>query len=183
MAVQFCEGNHDTHLVLRGGSNGPNHGQDAVREAAAILQRALRAREEHGDLLACTGKEPRLHHVATKLVVDCSHGNSCKDYRQQPVVARDVASRLRLLSADTDNSGDDVGDHAIAGVMLESFLKAGKQTLEVHPHPHHSSHTHSGSHPKDQLQYGMSITDGCIDVDTTVAVLEDLASAASSRAR
>ena len=66
-------GNDDTHLVLRGGSNGPNYSAEDVRSAA--------------ELLAKSGLPPHL-------MVDCSHGNSGKDAEQQSVVAADLAARI-----------------------------------------------------------------------------------------
>lgn len=90
-----------------------------------------------------------------RLVVDASHGNSGKDYRRQPVVAADVAEQLRS------------GEPGVIGVMLESFLTEGSQSLE------------SGS--ADRLAYGQSITDGCLGWDSTVSVLRDLAAAVAAR--
>jgi 3-deoxy-7-phosphoheptulonate synthase len=83
-------------------------------------------------------------------MVDCSHGNSNKDYRRQSEVAGMVAEQLRQ------------GACPIMGVMLESHLVAGNQPI-----------------PKDlsQLTYGQSITDACIDLPTTRTVLEELAAA------
>ncbi len=86
-----------------------------------------------------------------RVVVDASHANSAKDHERQPVVAAEIGSQVAA------------GSHAIVGVMLESFLVAGRQSL-------------GGT-----LTYGQSITDACIDWDTTVEVLDGLA--ASVRAR
>jgi 3-deoxy-7-phosphoheptulonate synthase len=88
-----------------------------------------------------------------RVVIDVSHDNSGKDYRRQPPVAQTVAAEI----AD--------GGRAIVGVMLESFLLAGRQEL---------------SSP-NELTYGQSITDACIDWDTTVEVLEGLADAVRTR--
>jgi 3-deoxy-7-phosphoheptulonate synthase len=88
-----------------------------------------------------------------RLVIDASHDNSRKDPSRQPEVARDIAGQI----AD--------GNEAIVGVMLESFLVAGRQDL--------------GS--ADSLTYGQSITDGCIDWDCTVEVLDRLAGAVRAR--
>jgi 3-deoxy-7-phosphoheptulonate synthase len=88
-----------------------------------------------------------------RLVIDASHDNSRKDPSRQPEIARDIAGQI----AD--------GNEAIVGVMLESFLVAGRQEL--------------GS--ADALTYGQSITDGCIDWETTVEVLDRLAGAVRSR--
>jgi 3-deoxy-7-phosphoheptulonate synthase len=83
-------------------------------------------------------------------MVDCSHGNSNKDYRRQGEVLRAVADQLRG------------GSTAVMGVMLESHLVAGNQKI-----------------PADlsQLTYGQSVTDACIDLATTLELLEELAAA------
>ena len=88
-----------------------------------------------------------------RLVIDVSHDNSGKDATRQPEVAAAVAAQL---------AG---GNHAILGVMLESFLVAGRQELAA-----------PGS-----LTYGQSITDACLDWETTVAVLDGLAGAVRTR--
>jgi 3-deoxy-7-phosphoheptulonate synthase len=88
-----------------------------------------------------------------RLVVDASHGNSGKDHRLQPAVALAVAEQVAA------------GERAIAGVMLESFLVAGRQD------------------PGDRasLVYGQSVTDPCIDFAATMAVLKALAAAVRRR--
>lgn len=86
-----------------------------------------------------------------RLVIDCSHGNSNKDHLRQPLVADDVAQQL------------EAGQPGISGVMLESFLVPGRQNLG------------------DNLTYGQSVTDACMGWDTTVEVLERLATAAAKR--
>jgi 3-deoxy-7-phosphoheptulonate synthase len=88
-----------------------------------------------------------------RVVIDVSHDNSGKDADRQPAVAADVGAQI---------AG---GSRAIVGVMLESFLLAGRQDLDA----------------PGALTYGQSITDACIDWDTTVEVLDGLA--ASVRAR
>jgi 3-deoxy-7-phosphoheptulonate synthase len=92
--------------------------------------------------------------LPARLMIDCSHANSGKDHTRQPAVMRDVAAQV---------AG---GDHAITGVMLESFLVAGRQALQP-----------------ASLTYGQSITDACVDWDTTVGLLGELASAVSARRR
>ena len=86
-------------------------------------------------------------------MIDVSHDNSGKDYRRQPSVSAEVAGEVAGGSA------------AVVGVMLESFLVAGRQELRS----------------AGELTYGQSITDACIDWDTTVEVLEGLAAAARAR--
>ncbi|MDP5122297.1 MAG: 3-deoxy-7-phosphoheptulonate synthase [Cyanobium sp. MAG_04] len=128
-AIVTTTGNPDGHLVLRGGNRGTNYHPESVQEAAAELAKA--------------GLPPRV-------MVDCSHGNSNKDYRRQGEVAAQVAAQLRA------------GSGHVMGVMLESHLVAGSQKI-----------------PSDlsQLTYGQSITDACIDLATTAEVLETLAEA------
>jgi len=90
-----------------------------------------------------------------RVIVDASHDNSGKDYRRQPLVAADVAGQVAA------------GETAIVGVMLESFIVAGRQDLV----------------PGSPLVYGQSITDACLDWATTVEVLEGLADAVRTRRR
>ncbi len=88
-----------------------------------------------------------------RVVIDASHDNSGKDHQRQPQVAREIADQIAA------------GSNAIVGVMLESFLVAGRQDLE----------------PGTDLVYGQSITDACMDWDTTVLALDRLAAAVRSR--
>jgi 3-deoxy-7-phosphoheptulonate synthase len=88
-----------------------------------------------------------------RLVIDASHGNSERDHLRQPVVVREIAEQIAA------------GERGIAGVMVESFLVAGRQELT----------------DPSRLVYGQSITDACIGWDDTVAVLGDLATAARER--
>jgi 3-deoxy-7-phosphoheptulonate synthase len=88
-----------------------------------------------------------------RVMIDLSHDNSGKDPDRQPEVADAVGAQI---------AG---GDRTIVGVMLESFLVAGRQEL-------------TGSAP---LVYGQSITDGCIGWETTVEVLDGLAAAVRDR--
>lgn len=86
-----------------------------------------------------------------RLVVDASHGNSGKDHERQAVVAGEIAEQIAA------------GDPGIAGIMLESFLVAGRQELG------------------GPLTYGQSITDACMDWTTTETLLTDLAAAVRAR--
>ncbi|MBT7666796.1 MAG: 3-deoxy-7-phosphoheptulonate synthase [Rhodospirillaceae bacterium] len=90
---------------------------------------------------------------AEALIIDASHANSAKDPENQPKVMADVARQI---------AG---GEGRIVGVMIESHLVAGRQDL-IEGQP---------------LTYGQSITDGCIDWDTSVQVLEGLAEAVVER--
>ncbi|MFC4124559.1 3-deoxy-7-phosphoheptulonate synthase [Nocardia rhizosphaerae] len=90
-----------------------------------------------------------------RVVVDASHGNSNKDHRRQVDVVTDIAERLAA------------GEEGVVGVMLESFLVAGRQDLTLGK--------------ADELTYGQSITDACIDWDVTAAQLDRLAAAVETR--
>ena len=128
-AIVSTTGNPDGHLVLRGGKGGPNYEPEAIEAASAQL--------------AQDGLPPRL-------MVDCSHGNSNKDYRRQSEVLRSIAAQV---------AG---GSRQVMGVMIESHLVAGSQKI-----------------PADlsTLTYGQSITDACLDLPTTLGLLDELAEA------
>ncbi len=91
--------------------------------------------------------------VNERLVIDASHDNSAKDPEKQFFAAGEIADQV----AD--------GNKAIVGVMLESFLKEGRQDIV----------------PGEQLVYGQSVTDPCIDWEDTVTALERFASAVQAR--
>ncbi len=88
-----------------------------------------------------------------RLMVDASHGNSGKDHRRQPLVTAAIAEQVSA------------GEQGLTGVMLESFLHEGRQ--EPGPPP--------------TLTYGQSVTDACLDIGTTAAVLTALAAAVQAR--
>jgi 3-deoxy-7-phosphoheptulonate synthase len=134
-AIFESEGNDTCHLILRGGTKtGPNYSAEHIADATALLQsRGLRGR----------------------LMIDCSHGNSCRDHAKQSVVANSLADQI----AD--------GSDEILGVMIESHLVEGRQNYN----------------PGGELTYGMSITDGCISLEQTKPVLARLAEAVASRRR
>jgi len=101
------------------------------------------------ELLAAAG-------LPQRLMIDLSHDNSGKDPERQPAVAAEVGAQIAA------------GDRALAGVMIESFLVAGRQDL-------------GGRDSLSKLRYGQSITDGCIGWETTVEVLQGLAQAVRDR--
>jgi len=117
-------GNPDVHLVLRGGGEGPNY-------SAADIATAKEA----------VGADPG----DRRIMVDCGHGNTAKDYTKIPDVFRDVIGQFRA------------GQRAILGMMIESNLVAGRQDIT------------------DTLTYGQSITDACIDWATTEQLLRQAA--------
>jgi len=128
--VTTC-GNQDCHVILRGGT-APNFDAPSVQHVLGWLRDV--------------GLPPRL-------VIDASHGNSGKDYRQQPAVVAEIAHQVA------------VGEGGIVGVMLESFLVEGRQDLDE----------------PARLTYGQSITDACIGWEATEATLNKLASAVRAR--
>ena len=133
VAIFQTAGNPDAHIILRGGSRtGPNYGAEFVTDAAARIQKAG---------------------LSSRLVIDCSHGNSSKDHRRQPLVAADIAAQVAA------------GSHVIAGVMVESHLVEGRQDWKG----------------KDASTYGCSITDACISFQETIPVLDGLAAAVRAR--
>ncbi|MBF8191545.1 3-deoxy-7-phosphoheptulonate synthase [Nonomuraea sp. K274] len=91
------------------------------------------------------------------LFIDASHGNSGKDHERQPVVVGEIAGRLAQ------------GERGIAGVMIESFLAAGRQDLVLGR--------------TDDLTFGQSVTDACVGWGRTIQMIEDLAQAVTARRR
>jgi 3-deoxy-7-phosphoheptulonate synthase len=127
-AILFTTGNPDCHIILRGGRQTTNYAAASVAETAEQMEKA--------------GVSPRI-------MIDCSHANSGKDYTRQGLVCRNVAAQVAA------------GDRRIQGVMLESNLVAGAQALV----------------PGVPLVYGQSITDACINWDETHGLLAELAAA------
>ncbi|TVR68911.1 MAG: 3-deoxy-7-phosphoheptulonate synthase [Spirochaetaceae bacterium] len=126
-AVVNTRGNSDLHVILRGGRGGPNYRSwDIVR-----VEEMLR----HYDL-------------PTRILVDCSHGNSEKDPARQPLVLEDIVTQ-RLA-----------GRRSIKGFMLESNLVAGRQDFDG---------------DRDALVYGQSLTDACMGWDETASLLRGAA--------
>lgn len=131
-AIVSTKGNNNCHIILRGSSHGPNYFAHDISKV-------------ENELVA--------HHLPPYLMVDCSHGNSQKDHRNQHIVATSLADQIKA------------GSKAICGIMLESNLVAGNQQLENNK----------------KLEYGKSITDACISFEETVPLLEMLANAVKSR--
>lgn len=128
-AIIKTRGNPDRHIVLRGGGGKSNYGPEDIVNAAT--------KTTTGDL-------------KRTVMVDCSHGNTNKDYTRQGSVCLEVAKQMRD------------GQKAIMGVMMESHLKAGRQDWK------------EGG---EKLEYGVSITDACIGWDETSALLLNAAEA------
>lgn len=130
-AIISTTGNEDCHVILRGGKT-PNY--DAASVAAAAEE------------LAAAG-------LNAKVMVDCSHANSQRQYKLQKQVAASVAEQV------ID------GDDRIIGLMIESHLHEGRQ-----------DHT-----PGCALEYGKSITDACLGWDDTVEILDMLAESVKAK--
>jgi 3-deoxy-7-phosphoheptulonate synthase len=134
VAIVGTVGNEDCFVILRGGTSGTNYDAASIAAAKAKL----------------TSKG-----LPTRLMVDCSHGNSLKNHKNQPKVAADLAGQI---------AG---GEEAIMGVMIESHINEGAQ--KVPPEG------------KAGLKYGVSITDACIGWEDTESVLQGLADAVKAR--
>jgi 3-deoxy-7-phosphoheptulonate synthase len=119
-----------------------------------VILRGGRGAPNYGpDAVGETLEQLRAAGLAERVVIDASHDNSGKDHERQPGVVSEIADQMAA------------GNGAIVGVMMESFLVAGRQDLE-------------SGHP---LVYGQSITDACMDWDNTVLTLDRLASAVRKR--
>lgn len=125
-------GNQSTHIVLRGSNSSVNYSSDQVQDALSALKSA---------------------NLNPRLMIDCSHGNSMKNYSLQREVIHSVIKQINRNPQD------------IFGVMIESHLIAGKQALTN----------------KESLTYGQSITDACIGWDETLELFELLANSKHSR--
>lgn len=132
-AIVSTEGNDACHIILRGSSKGPNYDTASIAEVTTQLEAAG---------------------LPASVMVDCSHGNSLKDYRNQPVVAQSLCEQIAA------------GNQSITSVMVESNLVEGGQKLQ-------------GS--LADLTYGQSVTDQCVGWQTTENILEEFAKAVRAR--
>lgn len=124
-------GNPDRHIILRGGGGRPNYRQEDIAQVT--------------DMVAKEG-------IARPIMVDCSHGNSNKDYTRQSAICRDV---LQVRQGQ---------EYDVMGILLESNLKPGNQSWK------------EGSH----LEYGVSITDACIGWEESCDLLYEMAEVVQS---
>jgi len=132
-AIVSTAGNDSCHIILRGGKSGPNYDAAHVDEVVTMLK-------EQG--------------LPPHVMVDCSHGNSLKDFRNQPLVAKDLCHQITN------------GSRAITSVMIESNLVEGNQKIDKDP---------------GKMVRGRSVTDACIGWDDTVQVLDGFAEAVRAR--
>ncbi|MEH6590301.1 MAG: 3-deoxy-7-phosphoheptulonate synthase [Halioglobus sp.] len=126
VSVFTTRGNPYGHIVLRGGSSGPNYDSVHIRLCEEALEKAG---------------------LKQSIMVDCSHANSNKKPELQPLVVENVANQILE------------GNKSIVGLMIESNINAGNQSI-----------------PKNlaDLEYGVSVTDGCIDWETTEQCLTEM---------
>jgi 3-deoxy-7-phosphoheptulonate synthase len=133
-AITRTKGNKFCHAILRGGHQGPNYFSQCVQETKAMM-------EKKG--------------LIPNIMIDCSHGNSQKNHKNQPKVAKDICQQLLE------------GEDSVIGLMIESNLFEGNQKLPS-----------SGS---ADLKYGVSITDACVDLECTEYMLRELSEAVKAR--
>ncbi|MCB1676724.1 MAG: 3-deoxy-7-phosphoheptulonate synthase [Halioglobus sp.] len=126
VSVYTTRGNRYGHVVLRGGTAGPNYDSVHITLCEEALQRVG---------------------LPQNIMVDCSHANSDKQPELQPLVARDITEQILA------------GNQSIVGLMIESNLKAGRQSIPAN---------------LEELEYGVSVTDGCIDWESTEDCLRDM---------
>ncbi|MEY8703112.1 3-deoxy-7-phosphoheptulonate synthase [Francisella philomiragia] len=129
-AIFATKGNQNGHIILRGGASGPNFSKEHVDDCIEKLKKS---------------------EIDTKVMIDCSHGNSKKDHTKQISVLEDICEQIK-----TSNN--------VFGIMIESNLVAGNQDINNKP-----------------LTYGQSVTDKCVDFDETIKMLEMLADAVKAR--
>ncbi|KAI7878046.1 3-deoxy-7-phosphoheptulonate synthase [Lichtheimia hyalospora FSU 10163] len=134
VSITHTTGNPDCHVILRGANSGPNYSAEHVAQAVAALEKAG---------------------VSKSIMVDCSHGNSSKDHRNQPKVSHDLAQQIAA------------GNKSLVGLMIESHINEGKQSVPAEG--------------PAALKYGVSITDACVDFETTEKMLNELADAVKAR--
>lgn len=126
VSVFTTKGNPYGHIVLRGGSGGPNYDSVHIRLCEDALEKAG---------------------IPGNIMVDCSHANSNKQPELQPLVVENVANQILE------------GNKSIVGLMIESHINAGNQSIPAN---------------LEELRYGVSVTDGCIDWEATEACLRTM---------
>ncbi|CEP13811.1 hypothetical protein [Parasitella parasitica] len=136
-AIIQTTGNDACHVILRGGKSGTNYDTDSIKKTSQELKNA---------------------NLSPVVMVDCSHGNSSKNHKRQPIVAESIGLQLAEPSVTGDN---------IIGVMIESNLVEGRQDIPL-----------EGPH---RLNYGQSITDACINWEDTVTTLNVLCKGVQAR--
>ena len=116
-------GNPDAHLIIRGGSNGPNYSSVQMEEHLEKINQSS---------------------IKSRILIDCSHGNSRKKASNQKKVVNSITNQIKN------------GNQSIMGIMVESFLEHGNQSIN-----------------DSNKVYGQSITDECIGWEETESLLSD----------
>jgi 3-deoxy-7-phosphoheptulonate synthase len=129
IAMLKTAGNSDAHIILRGGKS-PNYDEDSINQTLTALKEA---------------------EVNESIMVDASHGNSQKKFKEQINVIKNIGDQISS------------GNHNLKGVMIESHINEGNQSIS------------------SNLKYGQSITDACINLDDTSTCLEILNKSVSDR--
>ena len=129
IAMLKTAGNSDAHIILRGGKS-PNYDKDSINQTLTALKEA---------------------EVNESIMVDASHGNSQKKFKEQINVIKNIGDQISS------------GNHNLKGVMIESHINEGNQSIS------------------SNLKYGQSITDACINLDDTSKCLEILNKSVSDR--
>jgi 3-deoxy-7-phosphoheptulonate synthase len=129
-AIVKTTGNKSLQIILRGSTHGSNYDHVSIANVNKLL---------------------RSKNINTRILIDCSHGNSGKNYKNQPIVLESVMNQIEN------------GEQHICGFMIESHIYEGNQK-------------HTVENGKQGLQYGKSITDECINIGTTYKMLERIAS-------
>jgi len=120
---------------------------------AHVILRGGKVPNYHSDDIKDTCQQLTKASLPESIMIDCSHGNSYKDHNKQIDVARSLAAQIAQ------------GEYSIFGVMIESFIVAGNQSVK------------EGT----PLTYGQSITDACVDVEVSEEILTVLADAVKTR--
>nr|WP_085977732.1 3-deoxy-7-phosphoheptulonate synthase [Rivularia sp. PCC 7116] len=123
VSIVQTKGNNYGHVILRGGGGQPNCDRESVKFTEEQLKKA---------------------NLPPRIVIDCSHGNSNKDYRKQPGVLEDIVNQIVE------------GNTSIVGVMLESNLHEGNQKIPSN---------------LEDLKHGVSVTDACIGWEETEQII------------
>ena len=129
IAMLKTAGNSDAHIILRGGKS-PNYDEDSINQTLTALKEA---------------------EVNESIMVDASHGNSQKKFKEQINVIKNIGDQISS------------GNHNLKGVMIESHINEGNQSISAN------------------LKYSQSITDACINLDDTSKCLEILNKSVSDR--
>jgi len=121
-SIVQTKGNKNCHIILRGSTEKPNYYIDDIIETAFVMHK---------------------RNILSNIMIDCSHGNSQKNYKNQPIIIKYLSNIIKS------------GNENIIGLMIESNLKEGNQKLNN----------------KKDLKYGISITDSCISFENTIECL------------